>query len=268
MPELTVNRATLHYEDEGAGRPVVFVHGVWMSGRFFERQRPYFRDRYRTIVLDLRSHGRSPHVHEGHTVAQYARDLDAVIGELGLTGAVVVGWSMGALVIWDYVRQFGSGSLGGVVVVDQSPSDYRWPDWPHGFLDFEGLCHVMSAVQTDREALVRDFLPLMFKEPPTEHDKAWMVEEILRLPASVASAIIFDQTVQDYRSVLPSVTVPALVVTGADEKLVPVAAEEEVASQLPDARLVVFEESGHCPFLEEPDRFNQVVDEFVAQLQP
>lgn len=266
MPELTVNGATLHYEDAGSGPPVVFVHGVWMSGRFFELQRPYFEQRYRTVVLDLRGHGRSQHVDSGHTVAGYARDLREVLEALGLEGAVLVGWSMGALVVWDYVRQFGCDGLRGIVVVDQSPSDYMWPDWPHGFLDFEGLCDVMAGVQTDREALARGFIPHMFKEPPSEADVAWMLEEILRPPASIASAIIFDQTVQDYRPVLPAVTVPALVVTGADEQLVPVAAEAYVAERMPDARLVVFEDSGHCPFLEEPDRFNRVVDEFVAQL--
>jgi pimeloyl-ACP methyl ester carboxylesterase len=95
-----------------------------------------------------------------------------------------------------------------------------------------------------------------------------MVEEIMRPQCSVASAIIFDQTVQDYRPVLPSVTCPVLVLTGADEKLVPIAAAEEVASRTRDARLVVFGESGHCPFLEEPDRFNEVVDGWIRSLPP
>jgi non-heme chloroperoxidase len=103
----------------------------------------------------------------------------------------------------------------------------------------------------------------MFKEPPAPEEQAWMREEIMRPPASVASAIIFDQTMRDYRPVLPKVDVPALVVTGADEKLVSVAAEELIASEMPDARVVVFEESSHCPFLEETDRFNETVGEFV-----
>ena len=266
MPQLSVDGAELHFEDAGEGPPVVFIHGVWMSGRFFERQLPYFERRYRTITLDLRGHGRSSHAQSGHTVATYAQDLRALLEALGLEDAVLVGWSMGAFVIWDYVRQFGTEGLRGIVVVDQSPSDYKWPDWPYGFLDFEGLCHVMAGVQTDREALVRGFIPIMFKDGPAEADVAWMVEEIMRMPASIASAIIFDQTAQDYRPVLPSVTVPALVVTGRDEKLVPIAAEEYVVEQMPNARLAVFEQSGHCPFLEEPDRFNEVVDEFVRSL--
>jgi len=266
MPSVTVNGAELHYEEVGEGPPIVFLHGVWMSGRFFDRQLPYFGERYRAVSLDFRGHGRSEHVHEGHTVAQYARDLRAVLETLGLGGAMVVGWSMGTLVIWDYVRQLGTEGLRGVVVVDQTTSDYKWPDWPHGFLDFEGLRHVMAAVQTDRQSLLADFIPVMFKDPPSEERAAFVLGEMLRPPASIASAIMFDQTVQDYRPVLPDVDVPVLVCTGADEKLVPVAAQQYIVDQSPNARLVVFEQSGHCPFLEEPDRFNQEVDAFVQSL--
>ena len=266
MPRLRVNGAELHYDDAGEGRPVVFLHGVWMSSRFFEKQRGYFRERYRTVTLDFRGHGRSEQVHDGHTITQYARDVRDVLAALELEAAVLVGWSMGSFVIWDYVQQFGAERLAGIVVIDESPSDYKWPDWPYGILDFEGLAHAMEAMQTDREAFVRAFIPLMFKEPVSESDTAWMVAEIMRPPASVAGAILFDQTVRDYRPVLPNVTVPALVCTGRDEKLVPVVAEEEVVRLMGGARLVVFEESGHCPFLEEPDRFNQVVDEWIQSL--
>jgi pimeloyl-ACP methyl ester carboxylesterase len=266
MPQVAVNGVQLHYEEAGSGAPVVFVHGVWMSSRFFEKQIAHFGSSHRAVALDLRAHGRSEHVHEGHTVAQYARDLRGFLDALGLENAVLVGWSMGALVLWDYVRQFGVGGLRGIVVVDQSPSDYRWPDWPYGFLDFDAVRHLMEGVQTDRESVVRGFLPLMLKKAPAEEDVAWMLEEVMRPPASVAGAIIFDQTMQDYRAVLPSVTVPALVVTGADEKLVPVEAERWAAAQMPDARLVVFDESGHCPFLEEPERFNEVVGEWIGSL--
>jgi pimeloyl-ACP methyl ester carboxylesterase len=267
MPKAAVNGAELHYTDEGTGQPVVFVHGVWMSGRFFDTQRPYFRHRYRTIVLDLRGHGQSEHVHEGHTVPQYARDLKALLGAIDAPAAVLVGWSMGALVIWELIDQFGTEEIRAIVCVDQSPSDYRWPDWPHGFLDFDGLCHAMAAVQEEREPFVRSFIPLMFDLAPSDTDAAWMIAEIMRPPASVASAIIFDQTVRDYRQVLPKVDVPALVCAGSRSKLMPMATQELLASEMPDARLVVFEKSGHCPFLEEPERFNEELDLFVASLE-
>ncbi len=256
----------LYYEDQGQGLPLLFIHGVWMSSRFFHKQIPYFSQRYRVIALDLRGHGRSTQVHYGHTVAQYARDVRALMRGLGLESAVLIGWSMGAFVIWDYFKQFGAENVKATVVIDESASDYKWPDWPIGFADFATLCHIMSGIQTDRAATVRDFIPLMFKEPPAENDVQWMFEEITRLPESIASAILFDQTVQDYRPVLPQIQVPTLLCFGADEKLVPVAAGEHLQQTLPNARLVVFENSSHCPFLEEPDRFNEEVDRFIQSL--
>jgi pimeloyl-ACP methyl ester carboxylesterase len=94
-----------------------------------------------------------------------------------------------------------------------------------------------------------------------------MFEEITRLPASIASAIFFDQTVQDYRPILSLVTVPSLLCFGGDEKkLIPVAAGKHLKENLPQARLVIFEHSSHCPFLEEPKRFNQEVDQFIQSL--
>jgi non-heme chloroperoxidase len=267
MATVRVNGVELYYEDVGSGDAVVFVHGVWMSSRCFAQQLEGLADRHRVLALDLRGHGRSEHAPSGHTVAQYARDLRGFLEVLGLDRPVVVGWSMGAFVTWDYVRQFGPDGLRGVVVVDQTPSDYKWPDWPYGFFDFEALCHTMAACQTDRSAVLDDFIPAVFKaEPPAAEQAALIREETLRLPDTIASAIIFDQTAQDYRDVLPRMTMPALVCTGRDEKLVPIAAEEYVAEQMPNARLVVFEESGHCPFMEEPDRFNTVIADWIGSL--
>jgi pimeloyl-ACP methyl ester carboxylesterase len=262
-----VNGAELYYEDEGTGDCVVFIHGVWVTSRFFRLQMPYFAQSHRAVALDLRGHGRSEHVHHGHTIPQYARDLQEFLQTLGLERPVLVGWSMGSLVIWEYVRQFGASGLRGVVIVDQSPSDYRWPDWPHGPIDFEMLRHIMAEVQGDgREELVRGLLPMIFKELPAEDDQAWMVEEIVRMPATIASSIIFDQTMQDYRDALPLVTVPALVCAGPDGFVTPEAADLMVTA-MPDARLVLFEKSRHTPFLEEPERFNEVLHEWIGGLR-
>ena len=218
MPEITVNGVELHYVDEGQGTPVVFVHGVWMSSRFFEKQRAFFGERHRYVALDFRSHGQSAEVHHGHSVPQYARDLHTFLEQQSISDAVLVGWSMGSFVIWDLIDQFGSGGVAGIVVVDQSASDFKWPDWPHGALDLVDLIHVMHEVQEDREALVGDFIPSMFKDPPPPDQTSWMREEVMRPPASVASAIIFDQTMRDYRPHLAKVDVPALVINGSGRK--------------------------------------------------
>ncbi len=266
MPYLSLNGTQLYYEEKGHGQPILFIHGVWMSSRFFHKQLNYFGQRYRAITVDLRAHGRSAQVHSGHTMANYARDIRELIKGLKLTDVVMVGWSMGAFIVWDYFKQFGAKNIKAAVIVDESASDFKTSDWPLGLFDFQSLRHLMDAVQTDRETVAREFIPHMFKKAPAEEDARWMFDEITRLPESIASAIIFDQTVQDYRPMLSSFTLPTLLCFGSDEKLISVAGGEHLRQNLPDAKLVVFENSGHCPFLEEPERFNREVDHFIQSL--
>ncbi|HJN60639.1 MAG TPA: alpha/beta hydrolase, partial [Alphaproteobacteria bacterium] len=96
MPKIRINdQLELHYEESGAGRPIVFVHGVWMSGRYFHRQLPALGQNHHAIVLDLRGHGQSSHTEDGHTMATYAQDLRAFLKAMGLKDVVLAGWSMG-----------------------------------------------------------------------------------------------------------------------------------------------------------------------------
>src|SRR6476469_11262045 len=105
--------ASLAHDEAGAGRPVVLIHGVSMSRRYFERNLAALSERFHVINVDLRGHGESPSHDGGHTVAQYARDVRHLLRALGLEGAVLVGWSMGSLVVWDMIRQFGTDGLAG-----------------------------------------------------------------------------------------------------------------------------------------------------------
>ena len=229
MPRVSLGGVNFNYEDRGSGQPVVFIPGLWMSARFFKRQMEGLGDHYRVVAFDLRAHGQSEHVQSGHTMTQYARDLKAFLEHLQLNDVVLAGWSMGAFVIWDYFKQFKGERVKATIVIDQSASDFKWPDWPYGFADLPTLAHLIATVQTDRNGFVPGFLPNLFRNPPSETELAWMVEEACRLPVSIATSVFFDQTVQDYRPVLPTVNVPTLLTFGRDEKLVPVAAGEHLS---------------------------------------
>jgi pimeloyl-ACP methyl ester carboxylesterase len=85
------------------------------------------------------------------------------------------------------------------------------------------------------------------------------------MPATIASSIIYDQTMQDYRDTLARVDVPALVCVGVEAFVTPEAAEL-MTSTMPDARLVVFENSRHTPFFEEPELFNRTLEDWIRAL--
>ena len=268
MPYLNVDATTrLYYEDQGSGQPIVFVPGLWGSSRNYRNQLSHFGDRgYRAIALDPRGAGRSSHIHSGHTVAQYARDLRALMQSLELVDTVLAGWSMGALIIWDYFKQFGTENIKANVVIDQMASDFKWGDWSFGIFDFSTLCQLMASVQTDQLATVESMFPsLVFKNPPGEDDLKALVEDATGIPETIASAILFDQSVQDYRQLLSSVTVPTLLCFGVTG-LGGAEGGEYMRQNLPNARLVMFENSGHMIPLEEPTRFNIEVEQFISSL--
>ena len=94
------NGVTLYYEEtESDGLPVLFVHGIWASCKFFQKQLVGLGKKYRVIALDLRGHGRSSMTLSGQTVPNYAQDLRLFIEHLEIKEFVGVGWSMGAFVV-------------------------------------------------------------------------------------------------------------------------------------------------------------------------
>ena len=267
MPTFRTSACDLYYEDEGSGRPVIFIHGLWLTSRFFTRQREYFAQGHRFIAPDLRGHGRSEKVLHGHTVPVQTGDLHELIEGLELEDVVLVGWSSGAFCIWEYVKQYGDAHLAGVVIVDEAACDLNRDDWTLGAMDVDGLIRMVEMAQTALAAMVRGrFVNAMFATPLAPDDFEWMVEEILQIPPVVAAAAAFDELTRDYRDTLADVRVPALVCHGARDRMVSPANGPYLVEAMPDARLVMFDESGHAPFWDEADRFNAELERFIAGL--
>lgn len=263
MPTETVNGTQLYYEVSGDGTPIVFLHGVMMGSRFFVEQQGPLAEDHRPVVLDFRGHGRSAKSETGHTLPTYAADLEAFLESRSFEQIVLVGWSMGSLVAWEYIDRFGTDRLSGFVSVEQQPLDLERDDYEHGVFDFEELVDLMELAQTDHHELIEVLIDQMFAtEPPTDVRRL-VFDEIARVPPAIQSAILFDQSVRDYRDVLGDIDIPTLVCVGEDDTLLDPAGVEYVAERTPDADLKRFAESGHCPFLEEPEKFNRVVSEFV-----
>lgn len=267
MSYVQCNGADLYYEAGGEGQPIVFLHGVLHSLRFFEPQMAGLSDEYRTIAVDFRGHGRSEKTDLGHTVAQYARDVHTFLEHRDLEDVVLVGWSLGALVSWEYVDQFDTERIRGLVDVDMEASRFQWEDYDHGLTDLEGITETLALAQEDRTSLIERMMEQAFKDPSAETKKL-QFDEISRTPASVGTVILIDAVTRDYRRVLPEIDVPMLVCAGAEEETTrgTVAAVRNVVDLVPDAQFELFEDSGHGPCFEEPERFNRVVSRFVDSI--
>ncbi len=255
----------LAYLDEGSGPPVLLLHGWSSSLNWFHQTVPRLAEGYRVLALDFRGHGDSDKTAEGHTMEHYARDVHAFVEGLGAEDCLMVGWSMGALVLWTYVLQFGQGQARGMVFVGQSASDLRTPAYDDGIVTPEEFHQMMLRLQTDREVLLDEWMRAM-RMHATEEDVAWMVGEYLRCPAHIASVAFYHQTTVNSLPAFPRIDFPTRVFFGTDPKMYDIRQGEYLARAIPGTRLVVFDRSGHVPMLEEPDKFNQEVETFAQEL--
>jgi non-heme chloroperoxidase len=263
--QIRVNDVMLSVEDEGSGSPIVFIHGWSMSGRFFRRQLQYLRAVHRVVIPDLRGHGRSEKVLHGHTVPNYAADVRALLDDLGIQRPVLVGWSMGAMVAFEFLRAFGADSIAGLAIVDQPPSDFAWDGYEFGPMTLEALREMNEQIQLDQTAVVDELIGLMLHRPD-DVTISWMRSEILQVPPVISSTILVDQTLRDYREFLPQINVPTLVLFGEDDKLSSPRAGEYIANRVAGASLRTFPASSHCPFWEESDSFNHAIADFANSL--
>jgi non-heme chloroperoxidase len=265
MSDIKCNGANLYYEDHGDGAPIVFLHGVTAGLRYFEPQLTGLSDEYRCLAFDFRGHGRSAKTELGHTLAQHARDVHAFLNQLNLDGAVVVGWSMGALVSWEYVDQFGTDRISALVDVDMEPSPLQRADYDYGSYTVEGLRDTLVRIQTNPHELLDQQIDALLKDSPSRERRIMMFDESSRTPSPISGAMLLE-LMHDYRDVLPGIDVPTLVCAGADEKWRSTASVEYAAELIPNARFELFEDSGHCLTIEEPEKFNRVMSDFVRSL--
>lgn len=256
----TADGVRLHYLDAGAGPAVVFVAGWAMDGSWWRRQAE-LAARFRTVVLDPRSQGRSEMVLRGLRLARGAQDLREFLDELDLEGVTLVAWSRSSSVALAYWELFGAYRLARFVLVGTTPCMSARPDWSWGFnMD---PAEFQRRILADHEGVVRAVIDGLLHEPPSAVEADDMVRTTMRTPALAGARMLDDHGVIDWRDMLGTVTIPTLVCVGRHDRQAPPEAAEHVSRTIPNAELVVFEDSAHAPFWEEPERFNDVLVRFV-----
>ena len=100
----------LYYEDQGQGTPLVLVHGWTCSSKIWQKNVPELAKSFRVVTMDLRGHGNSAKSLSGHHVTHYARDVRALLEQLDLKDAVLLGWSLGGPVALSYWSQYHADS--------------------------------------------------------------------------------------------------------------------------------------------------------------
>lgn len=269
-----IDGASLYAECSGAGRPLVFIHGWAMNGGLFEPQRRALSQDFKVISFDLRGHGQSSDAGNEPTIEMLAADLAAVFETLALKEAVCVGWSMGAMVMWEAMSDPAfARRVGALVSIDMSPRISNDATWSLGLRDGRRPLETVKAVEAmraDWPSVVRRFVPRIFAAGE-EGAQGSLIEEVIEQTIThdpeVMAGLWESMSVQDYRARLALLDVPMLAVHGEKSRLYSAATGEFVASRAPNARLVRLRNSGHAPHLEEPEQFNRELLRFIEELE-
>jgi pimeloyl-ACP methyl ester carboxylesterase len=255
----------LYYEDHGSGPTMLLVPGWTITTRFWERQIRDLAADHRVVTLDLRGAGNSGKTPDRHTLGAYADDLRLVLDRLELEDVTLVGWAM-AVSVGVHLLAAGCGRVGRFVWVDHSPRFFATPDWSLGLfgdLTPSAWDEALHGLRHDRPAATRAMLAeTMFATPLSDDDLRWMTAELLKTPTDVAVEMLAAVAYCDLRPLLPSLTLPVLVVNGG-KSAVPSEVGAWLAASLPDARSVVLPEAGHAPFWDDAPGFNAAVRAFV-----
>lgn len=267
MAFITTNDGVkLFYEEKGQGRSIVFVNGWCTTTRFWKKQVEALSKNFHCITYDPRDFGESEKVERGRRVARYARDLYDLMNALDVSGAILVGWSSGGVISLCYTDLFCDEHLAGLVLVDTGACAVSKPDWPYGFGSPAELREFVDSAATDLKGVCLPLLDQEFKEPLSPEDKAWMLDEMLKTPASTASIFVQDEFNQDFRDVLPGINIPTLVACGAHSQVYPMGGAVYMAEKIPGAKFEVFEDSGHTPYIEKTEQFNEMLHSFALSV--
>lgn len=262
--EQTVSRGGIGYLEAGdpAAMPVVFLHGIGGAARAFRRQLDHFGADRRAIAWDMPGYGNStplPLV----SMDALAAALAGFIEELGLHRPVLVGHSLGGMVVQRLLTR--APHVARAVVLSQTSAAFgsRDPAWQAEFLSARlGPLDAGRGMAALAEAMVADMAG-----PDADPEGMALARDCMaHTPDSTYRDSVMAMPGFDCRDALARIAVPALVLSGTRDTAAPASGMERMAARIPGAQYVALEGVGHLAHLEQPGAFNAALGQFLERL--
>lgn len=249
----------ISYTVQGAGAvTLVFVHGWSCDSRYWRMQVPFFEEKCRVVTLDLAGHGHSGFQREIYTVEAFARDVKAVVEDIGAERVILIGHSMGGNIIAEAARMMPS-RVRGLIGIDTLQSvEYK--------MSPQELDDQMNAFDADFMKAADAFVRGMF---PRDADKglvSWVAADVSAAPKQVAMST-YSEAMKPYvegkaAEVFEGLEMPVRCIN-AD--LWPTDVEGN-RRHMTSFEAAVMKGVGHFLMMERPDEFNALLDGAIASV--
>jgi pimeloyl-ACP methyl ester carboxylesterase len=247
-----------------AGPTLVFIPG-WSTGADIWRQQiDRFAANYRVIAFDPRSQGQSTITTSGNTPELRAQDLRNLLEGLDAHRPVLVGWSQGVQDLAAYVERYGTHDVAGVVLVDAAVADGA--DGIAARPQEAAAQFKMFAVyQAHQPDYLRGMMGAIISKPQPEGMIDRLVASGMKTPTTIGiGMLVADLFGVDRTAALKKIGCPTLIIASAKSN--ELARQEAGASQIPHARFEKIEDAAHAVFLDQPERFHELLEKFVKDL--
>jgi 3-oxoadipate enol-lactonase len=262
--KMKVNGYQMNYRESGRGWPVLLIHGYPLNSRLWQPQLDGLADAARLIAPDLRGHGDSEAVHGPYSMDLLADDCAALLDGLNISEPVVVnGLSMGGYVAMAFARRYPKRLAGLVLTATRSGADS----------DTGKAARDQASAQAKQQgvgSIVEGMLPKLLAASNFQNRPDLVAEARAIMANTSLEGVLGDlagmKNRPDSTASLAEVRVPARIIFGAGDQIIPQAEARAMLSALPDAGLNVIPEAGHLVNLEQPEAYNQLLREFVLSL--
>ncbi|RTE67700.1 alpha/beta hydrolase [Amphritea opalescens] len=277
MEKITAKDGTdIHYLRLGKGSPVMFLHGWSASAKDWLPFAAELADEHEVICWDARGHGdHQLPAGSPSDVQTMAADLQQLIEHHDLNNLMLIGHSMGALTLWQYIRDFGCDRLAGVGIIDQSPklvTDEQWQNGIYGNFDHQANQALIKLLRQDFAEGLLQLVAHGYNRKSydnyTRNSRGFqqMREHLQSLDAEPLVQCWESLTAADYRDVLPQISVPALLIYGDESQFYAKAVAEYVRDNIPQSELHIYENADHSPQLWHRERFVWDIKQFLRKL--
>lgn len=244
---------------------MILLHSWAGSHQDWKRLLPALNEQYQTYAWDAKGHGQSIVSGEGPvTIEQMAHDLHELIIHHQLDNIVLVGHSMGAFVLWSYLKSYGQDRVSKIVILDQSPkllTDPTWDKGIYGDFDHHKNQHFLSDLRIDfAETLLRLWANGHNTQTKQAYENNGSFIQMLRsyyqkLDPKPLIEVWESLVQQDFRDFLSDIQCPALLVYGGKSNYYSHETAHFVKKNITNSRLEIYENGDHAPHLNEPERF-------------